>query len=193
MGTRKTGRHPSRSVLMAKIREAVSELKSIDSQVSFDAARRLADLDSKAATRSVLEVAKGGPNEHSRRFAVYVLRSLADKRSEKTLVDLLGNQTEPDSVRDEAAEALSVFVEKGSAMALQALLSAHHDRSPAVRLSVAYSLGSSKSPSAKKALSEMANDDVVPEGALQSVGDMARDTLVQDRFDIRLSKRKALL
>lgn len=117
MGTQERTKHPSRRVLLAKIKEAVGELKSDDPQVSFDAARRLADLDSKAATRSVLEVAKGGPNEHSRRFAVYVLRSLADKRSEKAIVDLLGSQAEPDSVRDEAAEALSVFVEKGSPIA----------------------------------------------------------------------------
>jgi HEAT repeat protein len=177
MATQKGTKHPPRSALLAKIKEAVAELKSNDSQVSFNAARRLADLDSKAATRSVLQVARGGPNEHSRRFAVYVLRCLADGRSEKMLVDLLGSQTEPDSLRDEAAEALSVFVEKGSFLALKALLAAQHDRSPAVRLSVAYSLGPSKSPAAKKALREMANDNVVPEGALQSIGDMAREAL----------------
>jgi HEAT repeat protein len=177
MGTRKGTEHLPRGALLSSINEAVRELKSDDSQASFEAARRLADLGSKAATRSVIEIARRGPNEHSRRFAIYVLRSLEDKRSEGVMARILSSQSEPDGVRDEAAEALSVFVENGSPVALRALLSAQRDPSPAVRLSVAYSLGCSNSLHARNALMEMVNDRTVPEGALQSVGEMAREAL----------------
>jgi HEAT repeat protein len=167
----------SRRELLDRIDTEVLELEGSDSQVSFNAARRLADLGSRAATRSLMDVVRRASHDHSKRFALYALRRLRDKRALAMIARILMDRRYSDAVRDEAAEALSVFVEKGSEKALAAFLLCQHDESPAVRYSVAYSLGFSKDVSSRNALRQMLSDDVVPLGGLESVGSMAKESL----------------
>ncbi len=168
---------PKRRDLLTTIHVLLERLKSSDEQASFDAARQIAELNSRAATRTIMRVAKTAAHVHSRRFAIFVLRRLSDRRSVRLLSSLLGSQEEPEGIRDEAAEALSVFAEKRSRLATEALLSARGDASAAVRFSVAYSLGFCNDSRCRRALLDLQRDNAVTQSANTSVGEMARQSL----------------
>jgi HEAT repeat protein len=114
-------------------------------------------------------------------FAAATLMHLEDKRAIIPLINSLENKDEDERVRDEAAEALSVFVSKRPRKVIPALLRAADDPSPWVRWSVAFSLGHSADPSVIPALERLATDETVLPGGQVCVGEEAREALQRNR------------
>ena len=80
--------------LVNRIEAEVAALEEGDSQTAFDAARRLVNLGSKTATRSLIRTAVHGRQVHSRKFAIFTLRVLEDPRSLRTLISVLDRGTQ---------------------------------------------------------------------------------------------------
>jgi HEAT repeat protein len=149
--------------LLHRIETEVAALEDGDSQAAFDAARALVNLGSKTATRYLMRTATHGRQVHSRKFAIFALRFLADPRSLRALVSLLDSGN-PEVVRDEAAEALAPFVRRYAKTVVIPLLSACRDPAASVRWSAAYSLGYSADARAIPVLESLLADDEAPPG-----------------------------
>ena len=157
----------------AAILDAVQRVRDSDPQIAFDAARWLVNLDSKTATRPLLTVLSKGPKLHSREFTIYALRSLRDRRAIRPLCAVLSDRRQPAELRDEAAEALAVWVNR-SRPALRALLYGASDPAAEVRWSVARALAPAKDSRAIEVLMELAHDHRSPKDGRSPISAEAR-------------------
>jgi HEAT repeat protein len=90
---------------------------------------------------------------------------LQDQRAIIPLIEVVENLDEDERVRDEAAEALSVFIRKRPDRVIPALLRIADDASAWVRWSVAFALGHAADIRVVPALKRLARDETVLQGA----------------------------
>ena len=153
-----------RSNILELVHRDIEAIQLADSEMSFLAAVRLVNLGTKTATRPLINVARHSHELHSRVFAIYALRSLRDRRAVTSLIRL-AQLDQPEEVRDEAVEALAIFIEKGCRRAIRAVTkSARTDTSPYVRWSAAYSLGHSTDAECITGLTLLLEDRGIPVG-----------------------------
>jgi HEAT repeat protein len=151
----------------------ISLLNDDDQELVWMAARSIANIGSRRATRPLLRCARATSKVHARLGVIYALKMLEDKRAVSYLIQILGDQNEHEVLRDEAADALSAFP---SARTLSALVRASTDKSAAVRLSVAYSLGSFREEAAEEVLQALLHDESRPTGG-RTVAEQAAESL----------------
>ena len=101
--------HQNREELLRRIQAYLTDLRGNDPQVAFESAREIVNLQSKSATRALIAIARHADKPHSRRFAIFALRQLRDRRSLNVLAECT-NVKNPPEIRDEAVEALGWFV-----------------------------------------------------------------------------------
>jgi HEAT repeat protein len=184
-----------------KIRENIRCLNFADSvpfclslltASDFDLVRQsslaLAQIGSKRATRSLIRILRHSPLWHSRVFAAEALMHLRDERAILPLVAVVRDLNEDERVRDEAAEALSVFIRKRPQRVIPALLRVADDASAWVRWSVAFALGHATDIRVIPALQRLARDGTVLPGGQVSIAAEATEALENVRD--RLTKRR---
>jgi HEAT repeat protein len=152
-------------------------------------------LRSKSATRPLLKILRNSPSWQSRMFAAATLMELRDKRAVLPLIAVAENVAEDERVRDEAAEALSVFVRKQPDRVIPALLRLIDDGSAWVRWSVAFSLGHASDARVVPALERLSRDETILPGGQVCIGADAIEALshVRQRLERRKRPAKRLL
>lgn len=152
-------------------------------------------LGSKSATRPLLKILRNSPSWQSRMFAAATLMELGDKWAVLPLIAVAENVAEDQRVRDEAAEALSVFVRKQPDRVIPALLRLVDDASAWVRWSVAFSLGHASDARAVPALERLSRDATILPGGQVCIGVDATEALghVRQRLERRNRPAKSLL
>jgi len=183
-----------------RIRENISGLNSVGSIPFHLSAFTVNDFDlvhqsslalgyigSKRATRPLLKILRQSQWWHSRMFAAAALMHLRDKRAIFRLIEVIENINEDERVRDEAAEALSVFIRKRPNRVIPALLHVADDVSDWVRWSVAFSLGHADDARVIPALERLAKDETILPGGQVSIAAEANEAL--DNVRDRLQKR----
>lgn len=165
----------SRAVTQSKIAVLLRQLDSPDQQASFEAAREIVNIQSRAATRGLIAVAAKAAETHCRCFAIFALRQLKDRRALNSLIECTRFDRAPE-VRDEAVEALGWFLSKKHPRALKAVLNAGTDQAPSVRWTAAFVLRFCDSPAALHLLNKMTLDTDAPTGR-SDIATVAKETL----------------
>ncbi len=148
-------------------------------------------LGSKTATRPLLKILRHSPSWQSRMFAAATLMELRDKRAVLPLIAVAENVAEDEHVRDEAAEALSVFVRKQPERVTPTLLRLVDDASAWVRWSVVFSLGHASDARVIPALERLSRDETILPGGQVCIGADAIEALDHVRHMLGRRKRPA--
>jgi hypothetical protein len=137
----------------------VLELIQSGSEVqAWDAASVLVGINSRSATKHLVQVVKQGPHEHNRRAAIHVLQMLRDPRSITPLVRTAKDRKNSEGVRAAAFDALSWFVQHPTAF--RALVSGLRDKSPNIRLYCLDAVATrARDRVVRKALADLAHDN----------------------------------
>lgn len=144
--------------------------------ISLEAAKSLGILESKRATKSLIEAMLTAGNIEKRVASAYALGLLCDKRGIKPLVSILGDKDAPPQVRAQSAEALTYFNNK-SRDVIKVIMLGLQDPSAEVRFWSIFALGELKVKKAIRELERVAATDNTILPGWWSVGEEASNAL----------------
>lgn len=154
-----------------------------DVELRAEAARSLAFLGSRLATRPLIDTMLTDKEVELRKAAAYALGGLRDKRAFEAMLDVLNNMHEAPEVRGMVAEQ---FTNLRDDRAIAPLIAALNDPSVEVRFWAAYALGQLGGVEAIPALERVATGDEAVRAPYGSVKNEAAEAITNIR--VRLAE-----
>jgi HEAT repeat protein len=143
----------------------IENLQAGADEDAVEAAKALANFDDEACTLALLQFVKSKHPPFKRELALYAFAWMHNPQLTETFIQILTDTSEAENIRAQAAEALGMLSDNGSAQSdvyqksEQALLESSYDPSPAVRFWCCYGLGELRSQLAIERLKTMRSQD----------------------------------